>query len=87
VIYDFVILFYLIFKNVYRYKWSKEMLSEHIVPKFGVNVIPPFYYTPPYLTAKPQVAYHHLQPRDKFLILATDGLWDFMTPLQVIQFC
>lgn len=64
------------------------MLSEHIVPILGENAIPPYYYTPPYLTAKPQVAHHHLQPRDKFLILATDGLWDFMTPLQVkIWFC
>lgn len=60
------------------------MLLEHIVPKLGENAIPPFYYTPPYLTAKPQVAHHQLQPRDKFLILATDGLWDFMSPLQVI---
>jgi len=61
------------------------MLTEYIVPKFGENAIPPFYYTPPYLTAKPQIAHHHLQPRDKFLILATDGLWDFMSPLQVIK--
>ncbi|KAL4122207.1 hypothetical protein QTP88_014580 [Uroleucon formosanum] len=68
-----------------RYKWSREMLMEHIVPKLGENAIPPFYYTPPYLTAKPQVAHHQLQPRDKFLILATDGLWDFMSPLQVVR--
>ncbi|XP_050427149.1 pyruvate dehydrogenase [acetyl-transferring]-phosphatase 1, mitochondrial isoform X2 [Adelges cooleyi] len=68
-----------------RYKWSREMLTEHIVPKFGENAIPPFYYTPPYLTAKPQVAYHNLQPRDRFLVIATDGLWDFMTPLQVVR--
>ncbi|VVC29424.1 Hypothetical protein CINCED_3A012565 [Cinara cedri] len=67
-----------------RYKWSREMLSEYI-PKLGENIIPPFYYTPPYLTAKPQVAHYHLQPRDKFLVLATDGLWDFMTPLQVVR--
>lgn len=60
------------------------MLSEYIVPILGENAIPPYYYTPPYLTAKPQVAHHQLQPRDKFLILATDGLWDFMTPLQVM---
>lgn len=60
------------------------MLSEYIVPILGENAIPPYYYTPPYLTAKPQVVHHQLQPRDKFLILATDGLWDFMTPLQVM---
>lgn len=75
---------YLYLFHIYSYKLSKEILSEHIVPKVGKDVIPDFYYTPPYLTAKPQVTHHHLQPRDKFLILATDGLWDFMTPLQVI---
>ncbi|XP_067933454.1 pyruvate dehydrogenase [acetyl-transferring]-phosphatase 1, mitochondrial-like [Watersipora subatra] len=37
---------------------------------------PQYYYTPPYVTALPQVHYHHLRPIDKFLILATDGLWD-----------
>lgn len=59
------------------------MLTKHIVPILGENAIPPYYYTPPYLTAKPQIVHHHLQPRDRFLILASDGLWDFMTPLQV----
>lgn len=37
---------------------------------------PPHYFTPPYLTATPEVSYHYLTPRDKFLVLASDGLWD-----------
>lgn len=80
-----LVLFYIL-KYVYflRYKWSRDMLTDLVVPQLGRNAIPQSYHTPPYLTAKPQVAHHHLQPRDKFLILATDGLWDLMTPLQVI---
>lgn len=61
------------------------MLNDIASPACRRDTIPQSYHTPPYLTAKPQVAHHHLQPRDKFLILATDGLWDFMTPLQVMK--
>lgn len=62
-----------------RYKWTRENLQKYVVPHFGEQVIPPNYYTPPYLTAKPEVQYHMLTPKDKFLVLASDGLWDVMT--------
>lgn len=58
-----------------RYKWPREKLQKLIVPYFG-DVIAPNYYTPPYLTAKPAIQHHILTPKDKFLVLATDGLWD-----------
>lgn len=61
------------------------MLNKFIVPYFGEDTIAPGYHTPPYLTALPEVTYHQLTPRDKFLILASDGLWDLMTPLQAVQ--
>jgi pyruvate dehydrogenase phosphatase len=32
---------------------------------------------------RPEVSYHRLNPRDKFLVLGSDGLWDLMTPMQV----
>ncbi len=32
--------------------------------------------TPPYVTARPEVVYHARQPSDRFVILASDGLWD-----------
>lgn len=69
----------------FRYKWSKQILEKVVVPHFGETAIPPNYYTPPYLTAKPEVRYHRLTPRDKFLIIASDGLWDLMSPLQAVR--
>ncbi|KAF7989920.1 hypothetical protein HCN44_008594 [Aphidius gifuensis] len=69
----------------FRYKWNKEIMSNTVVPYYGESAIPPNYYTPPYLTAKPDVVYHRLTPKDKFLILATDGLWDFISPLEAVR--
>jgi len=39
----------------------------------------PHPYTPPYITATPTVVSRRLEDQDRFLILATDGLWDHMT--------
>ena len=69
----------------FRYKWSREILKELVVPYFGEAAIPPNYHTPPYLSAKPEVKYHRLTPRDKFLIIASDGLWDLISPLQAVR--
>ncbi|XP_011501405.1 PREDICTED: pyruvate dehydrogenase [acetyl-transferring]-phosphatase 1, mitochondrial isoform X2 [Ceratosolen solmsi marchali] len=69
----------------FRYKWSSEVLNEKVVPFYGENVIPPDYYTPPYLTAKPEIKYHKLRPQDKFLIIASDGLWDLISPLEAVR--
>ncbi|XP_027514905.1 pyruvate dehyrogenase phosphatase catalytic subunit 1 isoform X1 [Chiroxiphia lanceolata] len=68
-----------------KFKWSIELqkrviesgpdqLNDNEYTKF----IPPNYHTPPYLTAEPEVIYHKLRPQDKFLVLATDGLWETM---------
>lgn len=43
------------------------------------------YHTPPYVTAKPVVKHHKLRPEDRFLVMATDGLWDKLTSEEVIQ--
>ncbi|KAM3968595.1 pyruvate dehydrogenase [acetyl-transferring]-phosphatase 1, mitochondrial-like isoform 1-T1 [Aphomia sociella] len=69
----------------YRYKWPVEILTNAAVPLVGQKAIPPDYYTPPYLTAKPDIYYHRLTPKDKFLIIASDGLWDMLTPLQAVK--
>lgn len=69
----------------FRYKWSKKTLSELVVPSYGENVIAPNYYSPPYLTAKPDITYHKLTPNDRFLVLGSDGLWDTMTATQSVQ--
>lgn len=69
----------------FRYKWPVETLNRMVVPYYGEHVVPKNYYTPPYLTAQPDIAYHVLTPRDRFLVLATDGLWDMMSPTQVVR--
>ncbi|KYM83988.1 [Pyruvate dehydrogenase [acetyl-transferring]]-phosphatase 1, mitochondrial [Atta colombica] len=69
----------------FRYKWTKNIMKEVVVPFLGETAIPPNYHTPPYLSANPEVKYHRLMPRDKFLILASDGLWDLISPLQAVR--
>ncbi|RZC41139.1 PP2C domain containing protein [Asbolus verrucosus] len=69
----------------FRYKWSKEIMYSVVAKYFGENAIPPHYHTPPYLTATPEVTHHRLTPRDKFLVIASDGLWDIISPLQVVR--
>lgn len=43
-------------------------------------------YTPPYLTAEPEVTSYQLQRSDKFLVLATDGLWDMLSNEEVVHY-
>ncbi|EDV99931.1 pyruvate dehydrogenase [acetyl-transferring]-phosphatase 1, mitochondrial [Drosophila grimshawi] len=69
----------------FRYKWPLDTLQQKVVPMFGEQVLPPNYYTPPYLTAKPDVQQHELGVNDKFLVIASDGLWDFLTPSEVVS--
>ena len=34
---------------------------------------------------RPEVVHHHLTPKDKFLVLASDGLWECLNPDKVVQ--
>lgn len=68
-----------------RFKWSADDIATHLNPYVSYNVVPQFYHTPPYLHAIPEVSYHRLTPRDRFLVIASDGLWDMMTPSQVVN--
>ncbi|KAL8608389.1 hypothetical protein ACOMHN_002622 [Nucella lapillus] len=78
-----------------RFKWSEKDLrhllhSSHI-PKpellstLGEAIVPQKYHTPPYLDAEPEVMHHKLTPKDKFLVLATDGLWDCLPEDTVVN--
>lgn len=69
----------------FRYKWPLETLKNVAVPHYGIQSIPQHYYTPPYLTAEPEISYHVIQPKDRFVVIASDGIWDFMTPTQVVK--
>lgn len=68
-----------------RFKLTAKQLKEQIVPVYGHGAMPSHYYSPPYVTALPEVIHRHLNYKDKFLILATDGLWDNLTPEKVVQ--
>ena len=61
------------------YKWKQEHL----------NIIyertRPGYYTPPYLTAEPEVSHHELAKDDKFVVIASDGLWERLSNEQVVN--
>jgi pyruvate dehydrogenase phosphatase len=69
----------------FKFKWPAETIESTLGAILGEHACPPHYKTPPYLTAKPEVTYHHLTARDRFLVLGSDGLWDMMTPMQVIR--
>jgi pyruvate dehydrogenase phosphatase len=68
-----------------RFKWSIRNLKEHAVPVYGHSIIPNNYFTPPYVTAMPEVIHRKLTYKDKFLVLATDGLWELLSPERVVQ--
>lgn len=76
-----------------RFKWKPEMLSRMLETRpdvfsaltEAVRALPPHYLTPPYLSAHPEVSRHLIRPADKFLVLASDGLWELMHRQTVVQ--
>ncbi|XP_013929490.1 PREDICTED: pyruvate dehydrogenase [acetyl-transferring]-phosphatase 2, mitochondrial [Thamnophis sirtalis] len=73
------------------FKWSQDLqqsiLNNHCNLE-DLNIyeyVPPCYHTPPYLTAEPEVTYHKIRRQDKFLVLASDGLWDMLSNEEVVQ--
>lgn len=62
-----------------------QVLDDWVNPVLGESVTSPHYKTPPYLTARPEIIKHTLAPKDKFLVIASDGLWDLLSPTQVVR--
>ncbi|CAG8601687.1 1413_t:CDS:1 [Paraglomus brasilianum] len=65
-----------------RYKWDLDLQSKVNDAFPAIAREPPggpLYKTPPYVTARPDVKYIKITPDDKFLVIATDGLWDRMS--------
>ena len=62
-----------------EYKWKQEHLEL-------INQqIRPGYYTPPYLIAEPEVSHRQLTKDDKFVVIATDGLWECLSNDKVVD--
>jgi len=69
-----------------QYKWNQQLHDTILHQIYGRQVVPRTSYTsPPYLTAKPVISHHHLRDNDKFLILATDGLWESLSNEKAVQ--
>eukprot|EP00795_Rhopilema_esculentum_P013969 gene13969-4931_t len=69
-----------------QYKWSKELHEKVINVVYGRPVVSPFsYLTPPYLTAEPVVSHRKITDEDRFLIIATDGLWEKISSEQAVK--
>ena len=78
----------------FRFKWTGDITEEIFGSVLGRDSgpgtkkppnVPPNLKTPAYLTAVPEVTSHKLSRRDKFLVLATDGLWETMTPVSLVK--
>ena len=61
-------------------KWERQYLT-----KIAVMVPLDVYKTPPYVIAEPVLTQHKFTPADKFLVLATDGLWERLSNQQVVD--
>ncbi|KAF1323137.1 Protein phosphatase, partial [Globisporangium splendens] len=46
---------------------------------------PPFKSKVPYIAVEPSVSVHQLDGNEKYLILASDGLWEVLTPDEAVQ--
>ena len=70
-----------------KFKWSKKK-QEKVFQERGVKPLSDAkeFLTPPYLTAEPEVTSYQLQRTDKFLILASDGLWDMLSNEEAVDF-
>lgn len=62
-----------------RYKWEASRIKT-----VGLSPIDES-KTPPYVTAQPEVLHTAIDESAKFLILATDGLWDVVSPHEAVQ--
>uniref|UniRef100_A0A2P2I8Z1 Dehydrogenase (Acetyl-transferring)-phosphatase 1, mitochondrial-like n=1 Tax=Hirondellea gigas TaxID=1518452 RepID=A0A2P2I8Z1_9CRUS len=68
----------------FRFKWTPEQQRDILDIKLNSDGFVKFCLTPPYLIAEPTVNYHRLKPRDRFLIIGSDGLWESLTGLDAV---
>ncbi|KAJ2478172.1 hypothetical protein EV174_004398 [Coemansia sp. RSA 2320] len=71
-----------------RYKWPLEVQQDLFPTLYSRGhryaTTPPNYVTPPYVTARPVIVKHKLSDNDKFVVIASDGLYDQLSDAEVI---
>ncbi|KAK9712878.1 hypothetical protein K7432_006854 [Basidiobolus ranarum] len=68
-----------------RYKWNARTqlaVRDNFFPR--MRSPPPHYHTPPYVTATPEIRHRRLTSQDKFLVLASDGLYDMLSNEEIV---
>ncbi|KAK9728797.1 hypothetical protein K7432_000762 [Basidiobolus ranarum] len=68
-----------------RYKWSARTqlaVKENFFPR--MRSPPAHYHTPPYVTATPEVRHRQLTGQDKFMVIASDGLFDLLSNEEIV---
>ena len=65
-------------------KWPLSDIRkiEHVINK---QITPYAYRTPPYLTSNPEMTNVTLTSRDRFVVLASDGLWGTLKSEEVVR--
>lgn len=62
------------------YLKKQEFNRDPLFPKFRVPALPQ-----PVLRAEPAILVHELQPHDRFLIFASDGLWEHLSNQEAVE--
>ena len=60
------------------FKWDMKFLK-------GLVPVWPNYKTPPYISAEPVVTHHKRIEGDRFMVIASDGLWERLSNEDVVQ--
>jgi pyruvate dehydrogenase phosphatase len=68
-----------------RYKWPVEIYEQVFETYPQRRGSPRNYLTPPYVTARPVVTVHKIEPQDRFMVIASDGLYDELTNDEIVQ--
>ncbi|KAJ1989892.1 hypothetical protein GGI25_000002 [Coemansia spiralis] len=72
-----------------KYKWPVEVQNEIFPSMYSQGYIraetSPACLTPPYVTAKPELVRHKLDENDKFIVVASDGIYDRLLDKEVVE--
>ncbi|KAG0233187.1 Pyruvate dehyrogenase phosphatase catalytic subunit [Actinomortierella wolfii] len=67
----------------YHQKVFPSLLSQR--HRSTIKHVQKLYFSPPYITALPEVKAKKLREEDRFLILASDGMWDELADEEAVQ--